>query len=647
MADTGPSNILARRVTDDLIDFSGETSLPKYMMFFFLQQIVETRCFIIIMREDDIWDENTKLIGLNDVIAQAEDKIATKEGHVKIMHADNDCSLTETASINNDSRVDVSSLGGLGTQCRHQSKKLTTFPEETSSLSSSPSLSPCSPSCPPSIIDGWVFDIPCKLNALPTLDPSSSINKTKVQNTLDGVSFEIDSISELHHIWSSFGATTCKVKYISGSLFSLEFQNNEEGCNFTRVDYKKGVEQGVEFKTGSNHVGDGFDSSRDNDGSVDAGEASWFPAHSHEKDNSNFKLGYGSDSYVEKKGHLTDNGSSYGKGDGDLSQSEVGDVDLSPSCGGEKVGLITPSPSTNVKERCISYCHGLDHVEISNGLNFGNYAIPNQRVNTSYIISQNGKLRRNEKATHLKKRKMKTMNLFKIIQIKQCDKLMNDMKKGTPRLRSSKALKLFLPSIGGKRSGKSSRLPILCVCAFTHDKDVFPRCLNHIMSEIDEHKWALFYRIPKKSLDKGLKLLHTDNDVHSFFDDVVKNGSIHLYVAHKKQNLGKYYYKNMEWEKDDVGLRCSSSTPFDTRFKRKISKRKKTGVIHDGGADKKRKKTLVNEGSKGKEMVFEDECAVKMEQVESLNDGFVCLSTSILCSSTKAFGNIYLSKEQN
>nr|GEU29397.1 nucleotide-binding alpha-beta plait domain-containing protein [Tanacetum cinerariifolium] len=320
---------------------------------------------------------------------------------------------------------------------------------------------------------GWVFDIPCKLNALPTLDPSSSINETKV-------------------------------KYIGGSIFSLEFQNNEEGCNFTRVDYKKSVEQGVKFETGSNHVGDGFDSSRDNveplgktlkcetpnevvqDGSEE--EPSYAAGNFSEKDGSvdvgeaysNFELGYGSDSYVEKKGHLTDNGSSYGKGDGDLSQSEVGDVDLSPSYGGEKawshltdngssygkgdgdlsqsevgdvdlspsyggekVGLITPSLSTDVKERCISYYHRLGHVEIFDGLNSGSYAIPNQRVNTFDIISQKGKVQRNEKATHLKKRKMKTMNLFKLIQIKQRDKLMTDMKKGTPRLRSSKALKLL------------------------------------------------------------------------------------------------------------------------------------------------------------------------------------------------------------
>ncbi|GKB04312.1 hypothetical protein Tco_0832455, partial [Tanacetum coccineum] len=81
--------------------------------------------------------------------------------------------------------------------------------------------------------------------------------------------------------------------------------------------------------------------------------------------------------------------------------------------------------------------------------------------------------------------------------------------------------------------------------------------------------------------------------------------SINLYIAHKKQNLGKYYYKNMEWEEDDASLRCSSSTPFSTRVKIKISKRKKTSVIHDEGGD--RKKSLVTGGRKGKEKVIEDE----------------------------------------
>nr|GEX79443.1 hypothetical protein [Tanacetum cinerariifolium] len=118
---------------------------------------------------------------------------------------------------------------------------------------------------------------------------------------------------------------------------------------------------------------------------------------------------------------------------------------------------------------------------------------------------------------------------------------------------------------------------------------------------------VLGLRAQKQGLDvlvlvESLKLLHTDNDVHLFFDAVVKNGSIHLYVAHKKQNLRKYYYKNMEWEEEDADLRCSNSTRFTTRFKRKIiksnmiglRKKVKTCVIHDDGADRKRKKTVVN-----------------------------------------------------
>nr|GEX02487.1 pentatricopeptide repeat-containing protein [Tanacetum cinerariifolium]GEX59076.1 pentatricopeptide repeat-containing protein [Tanacetum cinerariifolium] len=107
-----------------------------------------------------------------------------------------------------------------------------------------------------------------------------------------------------------------------------------------------------------------------------------------------------------------------------------------------------------------------------------------------------------------------------------------------------------------------------CVSSFTRDKDVFQQCLNHIMSEIDEPKWALIYCKPKKSLENGLKLLHTDNDVHSFIDVTVKNGSINL-------------------------------------VKTKIRNRKKTSVIHDEGDD--RKKSMVTRGRKGKDKVIEDE----------------------------------------
>nr|GEV67610.1 cytochrome b561/ferric reductase transmembrane [Tanacetum cinerariifolium] len=126
--------------------------------------------------------------------------------------------------------------------------------------------------------------------------------------------------------------------------------------------------------------------------------------------------------------------------------------------------------------------------------------------------------------------------------------------------------------------GCSDKFPVDDEMFLEMDEVVFKihtkQCLNHIVSEIDEPKWALFYCKPKKSLENGLKLLHTDNDVHSFIDVAVKNGFINFYIAHKKQNLGKYYYKNMEWEEEDAGLR---------------------------------KKYMVTGGRKGKEKVIEDE----------------------------------------
>lgn len=50
-APTGPSQ-LARRVIDDLIDFSGETESDGYMAFFKQQQISNLRGFINRMREE-------------------------------------------------------------------------------------------------------------------------------------------------------------------------------------------------------------------------------------------------------------------------------------------------------------------------------------------------------------------------------------------------------------------------------------------------------------------------------------------------------------------------------------------------------------------------------------------------------------------
>ncbi|GJR76768.1 hypothetical protein Tco_0089133 [Tanacetum coccineum] len=126
MAAPEPSNHVARRVVDDLVDFSGETAMPKVMKFFFGQQIEDMRGFVTRMREeahtsrnciaqltalvaeieaiddeedmfdtlmclgDDIQDENNKLLELNGFFVQVEERIAMKEEHVRVMEASGD-----------------------------------------------------------------------------------------------------------------------------------------------------------------------------------------------------------------------------------------------------------------------------------------------------------------------------------------------------------------------------------------------------------------------------------------------------------------------------------------------------------------------------------------------------------------------------
>ncbi|GJV28216.1 hypothetical protein Tco_1384664 [Tanacetum coccineum] len=101
MAAAGPSNILARRIAEtrrfiNIMHEEAQTAKNCIAQLNALIAKIEDMgdaddVFDTLMcLRDDIRDENTKLMGLNDAIAQAEDKVATKEGHVKIMQADSD-----------------------------------------------------------------------------------------------------------------------------------------------------------------------------------------------------------------------------------------------------------------------------------------------------------------------------------------------------------------------------------------------------------------------------------------------------------------------------------------------------------------------------------------------------------------------------
>ncbi|GJY90146.1 hypothetical protein Tco_0505342 [Tanacetum coccineum] len=125
MAALGPANIVARHVTDDLIAFNGETTVPKYMKFFLVQKIAESHRFEYHMRDeaetvkgcigqltavvaklktmddqDEVHDsllaakdikygKESKLLALNDVIAEALNDIETLETDVEILDDEN------------------------------------------------------------------------------------------------------------------------------------------------------------------------------------------------------------------------------------------------------------------------------------------------------------------------------------------------------------------------------------------------------------------------------------------------------------------------------------------------------------------------------------------------------------------------------
>ncbi|GKE97481.1 hypothetical protein Tco_0020832 [Tanacetum coccineum] len=150
MAGEGAGNMIARRVTNDLISFSGETAPSKYMKLFLEQKVAESRRFVNRMRaevatstdciaqltaviaefeamknQDEVHDsllaakdtkraEHAKLEALNEVIAEALDEIETRETNVEILDGAGDgSSPLYQILVRDDVRVENAKLMGL------------------------------------------------------------------------------------------------------------------------------------------------------------------------------------------------------------------------------------------------------------------------------------------------------------------------------------------------------------------------------------------------------------------------------------------------------------------------------------------------------------------------------------------------------
>ncbi|GKA09360.1 hypothetical protein Tco_0688691 [Tanacetum coccineum] len=81
-------NEVARRVIDDLIDFSGQTSIAQLNALIAKMEVFEDpgEVFDTLMGlRDDMRVENAKLMGLNELITQADEEIEMKEAQLEAM----------------------------------------------------------------------------------------------------------------------------------------------------------------------------------------------------------------------------------------------------------------------------------------------------------------------------------------------------------------------------------------------------------------------------------------------------------------------------------------------------------------------------------------------------------------------------------
>nr|GEV96030.1 phospholipase-like protein [Tanacetum cinerariifolium] len=151
-------------------------------------------------------------------------------------------------------------------------------------------------------------------------------------------------------------------------------------------------------------------------------------------------------------------------------------------------------------------------------------------------------------------------------------------------------------------------------------RNIFPTCLYWICSEIIEYKWALFYCLPNKSLEQGLKLIHTDNDVHSFFVDAERSGK--MYITHKHQDLMRIIRKGGKTIKKGLRKKAKGEQKMvdDAPVGRKSvqTSRKGKEIMYESSGPSPIKKVSVAD-----ELVLDDNWKYKGLDVDDVHENFV------------------------
>ncbi|GJU22770.1 hypothetical protein Tco_1156112 [Tanacetum coccineum] len=76
----------------------------------------------------------------------------------------------------------------------------------------------------------------------------------------------------------------------------------------------------------------------------------------------------------------------------------------------------------------------------------------------------------------------------------------------------------------------------------------YSEILDMLVYKLECEIRALFYSIPRNSLETGFTIVECDNDVKKIYDTAELYGLINLYISHFPRNLASYYFKNLTFD---------------------------------------------------------------------------------------------------
>ncbi|GJW11140.1 hypothetical protein Tco_1576967 [Tanacetum coccineum] len=162
------------------------------------------------------------------------------------------------------------------------------------------------------------------------------------------------------------------------------------------------------------------------------------------------------------------------------------------------------------------------------------------------------------------------------------------------------------------------------------------RPLRHAQTECKIR--ALFYSIPRNSLETGLTIVEFYNDVKKMYDTAELYGLINLYISHFPRNLASYYFKNLTFDEahGDIQSKVTSHEKLKSHGKlalmtfdesRSWEKEQSISPLLRTPPLKKRRKGIAFQGKNFYEDVYGGGCF----DVSGSFKGFDCIEEPVGC----------------